>query len=442
VALGALLGGVVALKHAGPAIGAALHAGGGRGSSQGRERHRAQGTLVVVQVALALVLLVSSGLMIRTFQALRNVEPGFTAAADIQTLRIGIPPTVVPETERTLRMQNAILDALAAIPGVESAAFASSMPLEGLVAGWDGITVEGSEDAVPVADRPMRTYKYVSPGFFATAGTRLVAGRDLAWNEVYDDIPVVLVSENLARELFGEPGAALGKRIRGIPGTPWREIVGVVEDVHETSLSVEPPKIVYWPSWMRGFWLGGGDQLARNTTVILRSPLAGTAPFARQIEQAVWSVNPSLPVTSVRTMQEIYDRSLAQTSFTLVMLAIAGAAALVLGVVGLYGVLSYIVSQRRREIAIRLALGAQPGAVTRNFVRYGLVLACVGVAIGLGAAVAVTRLMASLLYAVEPTDVVTYAGVAVLLAVVAALASYLPARRAAKVDPAEALAAE
>jgi putative ABC transport system permease protein len=442
VLLGAFLGGVVALKHAGPAIGTALHAGGGRGSSHSRERHRTQATLVVVQVALTLVLLVSSGLMIRTFQALRTVEPGFTSAAEIQTLRIGISPTVVAETERVLRTQNDIVDALAAIPGVESAAFASSMPLEGVVAGWDGITAEGVDDGGGLSERPMRTFKYVSPGFFATAGTRLVAGRDLTWSELHAGAPVAIISENLSRELFGEPAAAVSKRIRTVPDTPWREIIGVVQDVYETSVSTEPPKIVYWPSLMRNPWLGAGDQVTRQTTVILRSSLAGTAPLARQIEQAVWSVNPSLPVTSVRTMQEVYDRSLAQTSFTLVMLAIAGAAALVLGIVGLYGVLSYVVAQRRREIAIRLALGAQPRAVTRDFVRYGVVLAAVGIAIGLGAAFGVTRLMESLLYSVAPTDVVTYAGVAVFLTVVAALASYIPARRASGVDPAEALAAE
>jgi predicted permease len=440
--LGAVLGGVVALKHARTHVGTALHSGGGRGSSHGRERHRTQGVLVVAQVALALVLLVSSGLMIRTFEALRTVDPGFTAPAQIQTLRIGIPPTLAQQPAQVLRMQNDIVDALAAIPGVESAAFASSMPLEGIVGGWDGITVEGLADGGAPTERPMRTFKYVAPNFFATAGTRLVAGRDLVWNELYSLTPVVLISENLARELFGEPAAAIGRRIRGAPDTPWREIIGVVQDVYDTNLNAAPPKIVYWPAQTIGLFPGSGDQVTRQATMILRTPLAGTAPLARQIEQAVWSVNPSLPVTSMRTMQDVYDGSLAQTSFTLIMLAIAGAAALVLGVVGLYGVLSYVVAQRRREIAIRLALGAQPTAVTRNFVRYGLVLAGIGVGLGLGAAVGVTRFLESLLFGVAALDAITYVLVAVLLTAVAALASYLPARRAAAVDPAEALAAE
>jgi predicted permease len=374
--------------------------------------------------------------MIRTFQALRTVDPGFTGAAEVQTLRIAIPPTAVADPARVLRMENDIVDALAAIPGVESAAFGTSMPLEGIIGGWDSIEVEGFDDPRPLGTRPMRTFKYVSPDFFAAAGTRLVAGRDLDWNEVYSQKPAALVSENLARELWGEPAAAVGKRIRFGSQAPWLEIVGVAQDVRETSLSAAPPTIVYWPLQMAG---GGAP---RQITVVVRSPLAGTTPFARLIERAVWSVNPSLPITSLRTMQEVYERSLAQTSFTLVMLGIAGAAALVLGVVGLYGVLEYVVAQRRREIAIRLALGAQQRAVTRSFVRYGVGLAGIGVVIGLGAAAAVTRLMASLLFDVQPLDALTYAFVAVLLTAVAALASYVPARKAAGVDPAEALAAE
>jgi predicted permease len=444
--VGIVLGIVPALRYTGPKIGAALHSGGSRGSSLGRERHRAQGALVVAQVALALVLLVSSGLMIRTFQALSTVDPGFTAPSQIQTLRVAIPAAAVAEPERVLRMQNDILDALAAIPGVESAAYGSSMPLEGLFGGWDGIEVDGRDNGAP-GERAMRTFKFVSPGFFATAGTRVVAGRELEWNEIYAATPVALVSENLARELWGEPAAAVGKRIRLGEPSPWREVVGVVQDVREASLSQAPPKVVYWPSLMTQFYRPGpgdptGNFLQRQITVVIRSPLAGTAAFMRQVEQAVWSVNPSLPVTSVQTMQEVYARSLAQTSFVLVLLAVAGAAALVLGVVGLYGVLAYVVAQRRREIAIRLALGAQQRAVTQRFVRYGVALAAVGVAIGLAAAAGVTRLMASLLFDVQPVDAWTYAVVAAALTAVAALASYLPARKAARVDPSEALAAE
>ena len=177
-------------------------------------------------------------------------------------------------------------------------------------------------------------------------------------------------------------------------------------------------------------------------TFIVRSPLAGTQALVEQMQQAVWSVNRDLPLAAVRTMQEIYDEALARPSFTLLMLAAAEGVALVLGIVGLYGVLAYVVTLRRREIAIRLALGSRPRDVTQRFVRHGLALACVGIAVGLSAALGVTRLMESLLFGVQPIDAPTYVAVAVSLVAVAALASWLPARRASAVDPAEALAAE
>jgi ABC-type antimicrobial peptide transport system permease subunit len=216
----------------------------------------------------------------------------------------------------------------------------------------------------------------------------------------------------------------------------------VVEDVRLMGLDQPPPAIVYWPAFIKDFYRDLPFFAERLVAFTVRSSLAGTEPLARQIEQAVWSVNPSLPLARMRTMQEIYDRSLARTSFTLVMLILAAGAALVLGVIGLYGVLSYAVSQRRREIAIRLALGAPQGNVQRRFVRHGVTLAGIGVVIGLVVAAGATRLMSSLLYDVQPVDPLTYAAVAVGITVVAALASYLPARRASAVDPAESLAAE
>jgi hypothetical protein len=279
-----------------------------------------------------------------------------------------------------------------------------------------------------------------------TTGTRLLAGRDIEWADIYEDRPVAMVSENLALELWGSPDAALGRRIAPAratnDGRVWREVVGVVQNVRDNGLSEAAPTIVYWPAFMRGFYAFENVTARRSMTFVVRSKLAGTPALVAQMQQAVWSINRDLPLASVRTMQEVYDESLARPSFTLVMLAAAASAALVLGVVGLYGVLAYVIAQRRREIAIRLALGAQQREVTRRFVRYGLALACVGIALGLGAAVGVARLMESLLFGVEPVDVSTYAAVAVLLAIVATLASWLPARRASNVDPAEALVAE
>jgi predicted permease len=439
---GLLLGVLPALRYAGPKISAALR-GGGRSGTRGRAEHRAQNVLVVAQVALALVLLVSSVLMIRTFQALRTVEPGFTEPETLQTARIAIPPVLEADPVAVARMQSAIVDAVAALPSVSSAGFTTAMPMEGIYGFWDGIAVRDAPPRDPGDPFDLRIHKNVSPGVFRTAGTRIVSGRELEWTDVFNERLVALVSENLARELWGDPAAAIGKQIQGSLGLgPWREVIGVVQDTYDNGLQAAPPKTVYWPPLMRNFATNQPVSIARNVTLVIRSPLAGNEAFIRQVQQAVWSVNGSLALASTETMRVFYDRSLARTSFTLVMLGIAGAAALVLGVIGLYGVISYAVSQRRREIAIRLALGAQQGDVTRSFVRYGAGLAGIGLLIGLAGAAAATRFMAALLYQVPAVDPLSYAAVAIALGAAAVLASWLPARRAAAIDPAEALAAE
>jgi predicted permease len=437
---GVVFGLIPALKYTGPRISSVLR-GGGRSASHSRERHRARNVLVVAQVALALVLLVGSGLMIRTFLALRDVQPGFTQPEQLQTVRVNIPPSLVPEPQRVTRMQNDILDKLSAIPGVSSAAFESVMPMEGRTPNWDAVRIEGKEyreGEIPA----FRFFKNVGPGVFQTMGTRIVAGRDYTWTDLYEQRPVIMISENLAREAWGSASAALGKRIRQGPNAVWREVIGVVEDVHDNGVHVAAPSTVYWPVLGGGAALPGQMPVTRLVSFIVRSPQAGTEALLSQIRQAVWSVNGSLPVDAPRTMQEYYDTSLAGTSFAVTMLAISGTMALLLGIIGLYGVIAYAVSQRRREIGIRLALGAQHGALRRRFVRHGIVLTCVGIVLGIGAAVAVTRLMASLLFDVSPLDPLTYVAVAALLMISAALASYVPARRASAVPPIEALTAE
>ncbi|MBI4907356.1 MAG: ABC transporter permease [Acidobacteria bacterium] len=438
---GLMCGLIPAFKYAGPSISMALRSAG-RALSHSRDRHRARNVLVVAQVALALVLLVSAGLMIRTFQALAKVDAGFTEANQLQVMRISIPGLLVREPERVARMQNEIVDKVAAIPGVSSVAFTSGMPMEGFATNWDAITVEGktcTEAEIP----PMRVFKSISPRLFQTAGTRLIAGRDFNWTDLYGRRPVVMISENLARELWSSPSAAIGRRIATcLPKAPLREVIGVVQDVHDNGVHEPSPAIVYWPSFGESSYIPGEVDVARTVTFAIRSHLAGSDGFLQQLNQAVWSVNASLPVASVRTMQDVYDQSQSRTSFTLVMLGIAGTVALVLGVIGLYGVISYVVSQRRREIGIRLALGAQHGELERMFVRYGLSLAGIGVAIGLAAAAGLTRLMSSLLFGISPLDPLTYVAVPVVLVAAAVLASYLPARRAALVDPVDALKAE
>src|SRR6185503_10817788 len=231
----------------------------------------------------------------------------------------------------------------------------------------------------------------------------LVAGRDFTWEDAYDKRTVALVSENFARELWGQPSNALGKQIRENKSSAWREIVGVVNDERDEGVDKKAPSVVIFPMLMTRF--EGDDVSVRRTmSYVIRSPRAGSTALTSEVSRAVWSINPNLPLASVRTLEEVVSRSMARTSFTLVMLAIAGGMALLLGVAGIYGVISYSVSQRVREIGIRIALGARPGSVTRMFVMHGLTLAVVGVAIGLAASAGAMRLIASLLFDVSPVD--------------------------------------
>jgi putative ABC transport system permease protein len=437
VMAGLLFGLVPAFKYAGP--GAALEVrSAGRTIGAGREQHRARNLLAMGQVAMALVLLVCAGLMIRTFQALRKVEPGFTDGAHLQLMRISIPGSLVKDPEQALRVQSAIVEKLTAIPGVKSAGFVSDMPMEGFGSDWDCIFAEDkvySGDEIP----PLRLYKYLSPGLLQTAGTRLVAGREMSWNEVYGLQPVVMVSENLAKLMWGSPQAAVGKHIREFDKMPWHEVVGVVQDVRENGVQEKAPEIVYWPPMMTYLFGGKEIQTIREETFVIRTGRAGTESFLNEVRQAVWSVNGSLPVAAARTMEDVYEKSVARTSFTLVMLGIAGVMALALGMIGIYGVISFIVSQRRREIGIRLALGAQRGDVAKIVLRQGASMTLAGVGIGLAAALGLTRLMSSLLYGVTAADPLTFAGVTAVLLLVALLACYFPARRATQIDPAVAL---
>jgi predicted permease len=415
--------------------------GASRTASAGRERQRSRKVLVVAQVAMSLVLLVSALLMIRTFAALRNVEPGFTHAEHLQTMRISIPESLVQNPRVVTRIQNDIADKLAGIPGVASAGFAAAVPMEGIDPNWDEVGIEGKDYGGE--DPPLRLFDSASPGYFQTMGTRLVAGRDFTWTDNYELRDVAMVSENFARESWGSAAAAIGKRIRQFSNMPWVEVIGVVQDVRHNGVDESAPAIVYWPAMQKNPYLPQpAIDAPRSVTFALRSTRAGNETFLTEVQQAVWSVNGNLPVASVETMQEIYDASMARTSFTLVMLAIAGSMALLLGILGIYGVISYGVLQRTREIGIRLALGAQRGELKWMFVRSALLLTAMGVAIGIGTAAALMQLMKSLLFGISPLDPITYITVPLILAASSAFASYLPARRAAAVDPVDALRAE
>jgi predicted permease len=435
-----VIGLIPVIKYAGATLHNDLREGG-RALSQGRERHRARKALVVMQVALALVLLICSGLMIHTFQALMHVSPGFADPQTLQVFHLFIPETRIPDTQRVqvVRLEQEIANKLAAIPGVSSVSFASTVPLEG----YD------QNDPIFARDHtykqgelpPIRRFKFVSPGLLATQGTPLVAGRDLTWAETYEKRPVALVSENLAKEYWHDPAGALGKQIRVGTTDDWREIIGVTRDVHEDGVNNPPPPTVYWPLIQDRFE-GQPENVRRNVAYFIRSPRAGSADFMNEVQRMVWSVDSDLPLADATTLGVLFTKSMARTSFTLVMLCVAGTMALLLGIVGIYGVISYAVSQRTREIGIRMALGARRETLTAMFVRQGLWLTAIGIAIGLATSFLTMRLMTSLLFNVSPLDPWTYTVATACVIAIAWLACYLPSRRAAIVNPVNALRAE
>ncbi len=432
-----LFGSIPALRYAGTRVGTGLRES--RTTSQGRERHRTRNTLVVIQVSLAFVLLICSGLMIRTFRALTQVDAGYDTAAKIQTLRFDIPEADVPKADDVLRMQYDIAQKIAAVPGVTSVGFGSTVPMDG--DGWQDPLFAQDRTYAPGAMPPLRHFKFGSPGLLKTLGIPMVAGRDFTWDEVFQKRPVAMVTENLAREYWGSSSNALGKRVRVSSKDEWREIVGVMGDVHFDGMSENPPTVVYWPTLMEHFE-ADEPSLRRYVVFAVRTPRAGAESLLKDVRQAVWSVDANLPLSDLRTQDYYYTKSISRTSFTLVMLGIAAGIALLLGVVGLYGVLAYSASQRTREIGIRIALGAQRNAITSMFVRQGLLLAGGGIGCGLLLAFAATRLLRSLLFHVSPMDPLTYALACVALCGAAALASYIPSRRTAGVNPVDALRAE
>jgi predicted permease len=436
---GLLIGSIPAWKYARSRTSLTLE-GSGRNISAGPARQRSRRVLVIAQVAMALVLMVGAMLMIRTFMALRNVDPGFADAEHVQTMRVSIPDLLIRDPQMVTRTENSIADQLAAVPGVSSVGFAVAAPMQGIDPNWDLIYVEGK---VYQSDPPLQLYNFVSPGYFHTMGTRFVAGRDFTWADIYGLDHYVIVSENFARDAWGSPAAAIGKRVRQFSNEPWQEVIGVVQDVRHNGVDEKAPTTIYWPALMSDpYSAQPALSAARSVAFVIHSSRAGTESFTNQVQHAVWSVNSNLPVASIYTMQEIYSQSMARTSFTLAMLAIAGTMALALSIIGIYGVISYAVSQRTREIGIRLALGVQKSELSWMFVRSALAMTVAGVVIGMCAALALTQLMRSLLFGISPLDPITYVTVPLVLAMAALLASYLPARRAASVNPVEALRAE
>jgi predicted permease len=427
---GALFGLFAVLRLGTPSVTALKE--GGRSASDAPRRQRTRNALVVLQVALALMLMIASGLMIRTFVAMRQVHPGFARPEQVQTFRLAIAEGLIDDPQQVARTHQSIAERLARVPGVESVGISSSITMDGEDNG-NPLHVED----FPVADGslpPLRRFKSFAPGYFETMGNAVVAGRSITWSEIHQRRPVLVVSEVLAREYWKEPARALGKRVR-TPAGQWYEIVGVVGEERDDGLNHPPTAMVYWPML--------NDSYERRTMAYaVRSDRVGAPGFLPELRQAVWSVHPDLPLAAVQTLEEIQARSMAQTSFAMVMLAIAASVALLLGIVGVYGVIAYTATQRTREIGIRMALGAQIRDVRNMFLRHGLGLTATGIALGIGAALGLTRVMSALLFGVDPMDRLSYVAVSAVLASVAFLATYLAARRATRVDPMIAMRAE
>lgn len=431
----ALLFGLFPLLHAGGDLSQQLRSGGARGETGSRETHRVRNGLVVSQMALALMLLVGSGLMLRSFQELRRMDPGFEAEG-VLTARITVPSAEIEENGALTAFYTSLRDRLAAQPSVQAVGLAQSVPL-GAGLSYFGFPVEDFP-AGPGDIGVLASHNQVSLGYFETMGIELLEGRLFQPGDGADGTRAVVVNEAFAERWW--PGeSALGRRLsQGIPDEDWFEIVGVVEDSHYQSLEQAPEHLVYWPPTVGR---AAAPSIARTMDVVLRTSLEPTS-LVPVLRREVAALNPRIPVANPRTMSDVVSNATARTSFTMALLGAASGVALLLGLVGIYGVVSYVVAQRTREIGVRMALGATAGSVRSMIVRQGLVLAAWGVGLGLLGAAALSRVMSSILFGVSAIDPWTYAAVSVALVTVSVAASWLPARRAAGVDPSRALRAE
>ena len=405
---------------------------GGRDSSSGNQGKRLRGLLVVMEVAVSLVLLIGAGLLINSFLRLRSVDPGFKVD-NLLTLGVVLPQEKYTTHERRSAFYDNLIGRVEALPGVRSAAVTNWIPL---VRQGDsiGVSFEGHNDPLPgQGKRPVVVTRVVSPHYFRTMGIQLLQGREFEEGKDRVDSPaVVLVSEALARRYW--PGeSAVGKRVtHGDPNDPadWCEVIGVVKDVRQFELAADPKPQMYFSHAQAGFFA------PRHLVV---SADGDPLSVAAAVRRAVWEVDKDQPVSDVSTMKEVLSESLARQRFSMLLLGIFAGLALVLAAVGLYGVMSYTVAQRTREIGLRMALGAQRSDVLRLVVGQGLKLVLVGVVLGLVASFVLTRVMTSLLFGVTATDPATLVTISLMLIAVAVIASYIPARRATRVDPLIAL---
>jgi predicted permease len=423
---------------------------GARGNTVSRSRHRMRRLLMAGQVALALMLLIASGLMVRSFQKMRNVDPGFNPTS-VMTLNVALPASAYKTRDAAFLAQHSILDRLATLPGVLSAASSSGLPFS---PGGFGNTVFVQNrprdlNVIP----PAALFQAVSGGFFETMRIRLLRGRTLTRDDVEHRQHVAVISDALATRLFpGEDplgryivSAAPPARPGGPPAPEPLQIVGIVANTATRTLTEEPGSIIYMP-----MSIAAGPDIPLSALVgpdistmyfVLRTAVE-PASLSSPIRRAVDDIDPKLAIAQARTLQSLVDRASAQMAFTMVLIGIAACVALALGIVGIYGVMSYIVTQRTAEIGVRLALGAEPSTVAAMILRQGSVVTGAGAVVGLLASFAGSRTIASLLYGIGPRDPMVFAATTMLLLIVATLACWLPARSAARLSPLEALRTE
>jgi putative ABC transport system permease protein len=425
VIAGLLFGLVPALRSGSPRMLLALR-DGGRGSSTGSGHNRVRNTLVVTQVALALVLVVGSGLLVRSFRSLLEVDPGF-ATSGVLTLRLSPPAASYANGPPVVQFYDQLLERIRATPGVTAAGAIDALPLTG-----GGAILTTVIDDFPPAEGefpPVFLIRRVTPGYMETMGIDLVEGRFFTTDDHNLRMGSLLISKSL-KDQYWPNSSALGKRFN-VAGAPGR-VVGVVEDVHDASLEVAPEQFIYRAMLDS---VGGG---VRAMTIAVRTQ-APPLELAQSMRSIIQSMDPNLPITDIRSMETVLGDSMSRTTFTMSLLLLAAGIALFLGAIGIYGVISYVVSNRTTEIGVRQALGADAGRIRGSVIGQGMTLAAIGVAIGLALTLAMGKAIATLLYDVKPYDAITLAGgVAVFLAV-AALASTIPAFRASRIPPAIAI---
>jgi putative ABC transport system permease protein len=405
---------------------------GGRDSAAGTRGNRIRGLLVIAEVAVSFILLIGAGLLINSFFHLRTLDPGFRVD-HLLTAKVELSDTKYPDAQRRIAFFDEVVRRVRELPGVQSVAAGGNLPFT--YNGDSGyIAVEGVPDPPP-DQRVDVVYRTVGPGYLSTMGIPLVRGRDFTDQDTLDNTLGVIISEKTAKHYWPNQDP-IGKRLKN--GTtdsksPWRTVIGVVKDVRQNDFVAQPKMQMYWSFRQM--------QEERANALVIRTSVDPMS-LAASVRNAVWAVDKDQPVSNIRTMDEIVSKAVARQRFSMLLLGIFAGVALILAAVGIYGVMSYSVAQRTREIGIRMALGARRGDVLKMTVKQGLKLVIIGVAIGLVAAFVLTRVMTSLLFGISATDPVTFVSIPLLLMGVAMLASYIPALRATKVNPMVALRAQ